>query len=380
MIVQFTRYRAHSAAAPPTATQVVLTTQPGGAVEDASFTTQPVGEIRSAGDVKVSGSTAAVTATLTSGSGALIGTTTVNAVAGVFTFAGLGVDTAGMGCVITFSASGLTSAVSSSFEVEEEDDGVTVLFADDFSSGNLSHSENDIEWTPANTDVATVSVARTGTKCVRFRFGATATGEDANAELRFGGLPNLPEVYLQYYLYYPSGAESPSVGPKFVTQGPENDKFFRIWGVTEEDYGTLPGLKFGASTFGTVTDDNVLAVEYYYSPPGDPDAMWAMGRGNAETGDDTDQLPFLNDSRRGRWIQIRIRVKAATAANNDGVVQIWVDGVLLTSYTALKAWPGVGRPNTFTHGYILGYENNGADTDQIVYLADVAFSTGGFPS
>ena len=101
-----------------TATQVVVTTQPSGAVSAATFITQPVVEIRDAGGNVVAGSTASVTASIASGTGTLVGTTTVSAVNGVATFASLRINGSGAH-TLRFTASGLTSATSGSVTVTQ---------------------------------------------------------------------------------------------------------------------------------------------------------------------------------------------------------------------------------------------------------------------
>jgi hypothetical protein len=93
------------------ATQLVVTQTPAGAVSGAAFTTQPVVEIRDATNALVSSATNQVTATLTSGTGAIIGTASVNAAGGVATFAGLRIDLAGAK-TLTFSSTGLTSTTA----------------------------------------------------------------------------------------------------------------------------------------------------------------------------------------------------------------------------------------------------------------------------
>ncbi|MBY0490953.1 MAG: Ig-like domain-containing protein [Gemmatimonadaceae bacterium] len=102
----------------PSATQLAITTQPAGAVSGVNLTTQPVVEVRDAGGLVVTGSTAAVTAAITSGNGTLVGTATVNAVNGIATFTNLRVNGSGAQ-TITFSSAGLTSAASASFTVTQ---------------------------------------------------------------------------------------------------------------------------------------------------------------------------------------------------------------------------------------------------------------------
>ncbi len=100
------------------ATQLGITTQPGGSVSGVNLTTQPVVEVRDANGDRVATSTAAVTATITSGTGALVGTQTVNAVAGVATFTNLRVNGGG-DHQLQFTAAGLTAATSNTFAVTQ---------------------------------------------------------------------------------------------------------------------------------------------------------------------------------------------------------------------------------------------------------------------
>ncbi|HEV8410179.1 MAG TPA: invasin domain 3-containing protein, partial [Gemmatimonadaceae bacterium] len=92
------------------ATQLVLTTNAAGAASGVAFTTQPVVTVKDGSGNSVTTSTAAVTMTVSAG-GTVIGTATVNAVAGVATFSGVGISgTAGTAYTLTFASAGLTSA------------------------------------------------------------------------------------------------------------------------------------------------------------------------------------------------------------------------------------------------------------------------------
>ncbi|MDB4917110.1 MAG: hypothetical protein JWM95_4754 [Gemmatimonadetes bacterium] len=98
------------------ATQLAVTTQPGGATSAVNFTTQPVVEVRNASNAVVAGATNAVTAALVGAGGTLSGTTTVNAVNGVATFTDLKVTGAGT-YSLTFTSAGVTQATTSAFVV-----------------------------------------------------------------------------------------------------------------------------------------------------------------------------------------------------------------------------------------------------------------------
>jgi hypothetical protein len=89
-------------------------TQPAGAVSGLVLSSQPVIQVRDASNNLVTTSTAAVTVAIASGTGALLGTRTVNAVRGVVTFTDLRID--GVGAhTLTFTATGFNAATSSGF-------------------------------------------------------------------------------------------------------------------------------------------------------------------------------------------------------------------------------------------------------------------------
>ncbi len=97
------------------ATRLALRTQPGGAAVGAAFTTQPVVEVRDAAGNVVSTASAAVTAAVASGGGALAGTATVSTANGVATFTDLGMTGVAGARTLSFSATSLTAATSGSF-------------------------------------------------------------------------------------------------------------------------------------------------------------------------------------------------------------------------------------------------------------------------
>ncbi len=91
------------------ATQLYLSTNASGAASGTAFSTQPVVQIRDAGNNVVTGSTASVTMSVNA-NGTTLGTATVTAVNGVATFTDVGISgTAGTSYTLTFASSGLTS-------------------------------------------------------------------------------------------------------------------------------------------------------------------------------------------------------------------------------------------------------------------------------
>jgi hypothetical protein len=97
--------------------QLVIVTQPAGAMNEAPLETQPVVQIRDRYGNLVTTATSSVTASIVSGAGTIGGTVTVHAVGGIATFTDLalgGIQSNGE-AVLRFTASGLTPATSNSF-------------------------------------------------------------------------------------------------------------------------------------------------------------------------------------------------------------------------------------------------------------------------
>ena len=125
--------------------QLAVTTQPSGSsVAGEPFAQQPVVEIRDAfGNLISTGasSTVTVTAILSSGTGTLSGTVTAVAVDGVATFGDLSIDLIGFK-TLSFTADGITAAITSAFSITHAGASQLVLTAE-----------------PSATTVAGVSIA-----------------------------------------------------------------------------------------------------------------------------------------------------------------------------------------------------------------------------
>lgn len=108
------------------ATQLAVRTQPVASTAYAVFTAPAVVEVRDAsGNVAESG--AAIVATIASGGGTLGGTTTVNAAAGVATFATLTVNGVAGARTLTFSSGTLTAVTTTSFNLAAAPPAVIAL-------------------------------------------------------------------------------------------------------------------------------------------------------------------------------------------------------------------------------------------------------------
>jgi hypothetical protein len=154
---------------PPT--QLAFKTQPAAAVAGAAIGSFQV-EVRDANGTLVPGATNAVTIAIANnaGGGTLTGTKTVNAVAGTATFTGLSLDKVGTGYTLQATATGLSSATSTSFNIT-----VAALNKIVFTTEPV----NMIAGAPFTTVVVTAQDT----------FGNTATGFTGNVALAFGSHP-----------------------------------------------------------------------------------------------------------------------------------------------------------------------------------------------
>jgi len=103
---------------PPVPVQLVVVTQPDGASSGSPLTTQPAVELRDAQNRRVSNTTLPVSVAIATGSGGLVGTTTVTSADGVARFQDLRIDGSGAH-VLTFSAPGLPAALSTPLAVNQ---------------------------------------------------------------------------------------------------------------------------------------------------------------------------------------------------------------------------------------------------------------------
>ena len=232
-----------------------------------------------------------------------------------------------------------------------------IIFQDDFSSGDLSKTQNGVRWlTPsANTKV----VKFQGSNALEFTYAASPAGQDAIAEQDFTLGNYYKEVWCEYDLFTPSN---------YVLREPSvNDKsYLYLW---TDSYSAVNGVGGG---FANWTNPNGIGD---YLTFGD----WTGG---------TD-LPHLRDykgtaqafgSHKGKWTNIKIQMKAG---ENDSVVRLWRDGQLDFDISPQNPHPWMpqsnilyeaGLNNRFNNGYLMGHSNNGFDQTTKIYIKNITFS------
>ena len=215
----------------------------------------------------------------------------------------------------------------------------TLIFSDDFASGDLSKTENGFIWgTPKSTSASTFN-PKSGSHSLLFDFGFQAA-----AEQRFQLGAGYSELTLEWDQYFPDGTEGYGglIYDNYNSDGSSsNDKFLRLWGT---DYASPE--KVGAST---TIGDGAFRRQY---------AEWNDGGGMGWQGFDTTTDAFLSTAERGTWVKFKTYYKMASAANNDGVVRFYKNDVLLYERTTVDNY-SAGSSHVWTDGYLLGSRNGG---------------------
>ncbi len=220
---------------------------------------------------------------------------------------------------------------------------------------------------PSETPIISNAIGRNGGCSLRFRFEGGPAGDDAWSEQRFIFGRKLSDVYVQWYQYFPSGQESPSVGPKFEHRddtGPDNNKMLRLWDELDSPAYVKPGY---STNPGVLSGDDRLTVEY----------TRRLADGTIKTVAGIGQSPLIvTASTRGRWVKFQTRSKLATSeTSNDGVMQMWVDGVLVVNATTLPLFSGApDAKNWLRNGYIMGWANSGFSLTTDTYIDDFVIS------
>ena len=241
------------------------------------------------------------------------------------------------------------------------------IFTDSFESGNLSHTQGSARWYGSVRTSVTNAISHSGNYSLKYTFPAAELGKYSWAEQRFDLGNNYPEVWIQFYIYFPKGNEG--VGPKYVRRldQPGNDKVIRLWGASPRTDTSKITVTGGAST---LNDGLGAKLEAEYATVYKGSIVKAMGRWGISP---TPNL--VNDNTLGTWIKLKFHRKVASKANNDAVLQWWINDVLVIDERGLTGYPGDGYLNAWTAGYLLGWSNTGFDKETNIYIDDIAFST-----
>ncbi|MDQ2076173.1 hypothetical protein [Marinimicrobium sp. ABcell2] len=238
------------------------------------------------------------------------------------------------------------------------------IMIDDFSSGDVSKTMNGFKWSGSDSanDLSSVThVAETETRKgelghgLHFRYKAGSSWTEKRFDL---GNPHR-EVWVRYWIRVPDNF-------KHGSGNPNNNKFFALWmdGYSSKGDGPTVFWNYWRSDNGAE-----LTVSYSHGQ-------------KTVSGPNAQRTDFIDDSAdRGRWMEVVLRVKAATDRNsNDGIIEThrrWEGEGSFTKIHEIKdaniAAPP-GGPNGWHSGYIMGYANATYSEDTIWVIDEIEFS------
>lgn len=244
------------------------------------------------------------------------------------------------------------------------------LFSCDFEAG-LSCSQNGISIEGQTGVVVDTTNPISGSRSARFVFGPNARGQDAFAELRLRAATPMPDVWVSYRMRVPANYFHRSDSPS------NNKGFLYAWDAGSSDSYGSPHVGMGPNLWangdGTshmthyVWGRNSYGDKHFWTD--ESASYYPNGRGIIERAD------------LGKTMTVVVHYKYASAANNDGVAEIWKvrDGVAIKLLDIQRgAWYSVGQKG-FGSFYVLGWANSGFDQRTEIQVDDLKISAREIP-
>lgn len=254
--------------------------------------------------------------------------------------------------------------------------GGTPFFTDGFESGNLTRTENNVQWTSVTN--TSVQSAR-GNPGFSLQFTFTGTPDASNptnsiAEQRFNLGALYTELTTAFDLYIPAGNESfggAAYTHRTAASGGSNNKFYRVW----------PGTGLEPSPNDTYNADGKLGLSLL------PDGAYSKLYCDWDSADDalgqtqrgTPALGFINAGDLGTWLAVKVYFYHAQNSSERSVIRVWKNNALVIEETNINnyrsnqvgGWGG-------RYGYFLGAANTGflnttyLQVDNVRWYAGVA--------
>ena len=234
-------------------------------------------------------------------------------------------------------------------------------FTDGFESGSFSHSQNQISWGGTAGDIPPVvskDNPKDGNYSVKFTFkGDPNTTRGTGSKLQFNLGNYYRDVWVQFDVFFPSNWSPRDRDAKAHNKGP-----IMLW----SDNGWHDDLK-SYSSYEAWNAENWPTGIVSYNRGG--------YRGHVHPKLDNSYFYYPNPKKDlGRWVNIVARIKFATSASaNDGIFQIWKDGVLGLDASNVNNYLKNNKPGV-NFGYIFGPADTGFNIDTNIYLDNVVIS------
>lgn len=261
--------------------------------------------------------------------------------------------------------------------------GGSPLFEDNFSSGDLTHTDNGFGW-DGTTNVAVVSSTLCGgTYAARFTFGpdTTEVNDDSTAELRFEFGSVHTDIWVGYMLHIPSN---------YVhrwSPGGNNKGWCTMWDAGGDTTYGNPHVGIEPN-FWDVGDGTSKGSVYIF---GQSTLGQANGGGGTHLGPTENPEYFPNGNGIieaadfGKVLEVVIHYKYATSANNNGVAEIWKRRRTPTTLAIESSWIKItdiqdgewyaAGQEGFGYCYILGWANSGFTDETLLHLGNFWIAT-----
>lgn len=182
---------------------------------------------------------------------------------------------------------------------------------------------------------------------MRFFFQGGNSTADSFSEARFDLGREYMQLTIEFDLYVPTNYNHRRPG-----DNTNNNKFFRLWTKTYDDIE-----KVGASML-TEDGGSTIGSDYRLEP--------SYGQSTAVK----NESRFITEEDKGRWMAVRIDVKAPTD-KSLGSIRIYKNGRLHLNDDRVKNHlPG---SQGYRYGYLLGWANSGFSEDTIMFIDNVRF-------
>jgi hypothetical protein len=248
------------------------------------------------------------------------------------------------------------------------------FFSDGFESGDMLHTENGAGWfSPAGSITASTGRAHTGSYSSKYHFPGVPIGDDNWVEQRFTLGTGKTDVYIRYYIFFPSNYVHRN-------DSPTNNKAIMLWDEEGNyvDSRTKMGGEFwygyGSGDLSTLSakaaiDFNAGPTQYHLT----------CTIADAYITDIADYISgfgtwSLTSSDLNKWLLFEWHFKLDSGAGN-GALEFFVDGVKKFGRNDLAYDGAPCAPGYFKIGYLMGWANAGFTQDTDIYIDDVVFST-----
>ncbi len=220
-------------------------------------------------------------------------------------------------------------------------------FADDFASGDLSHTQGGFRWTNGRyVDVVSID----GQRALRFRFGPREPDGSSHmwAEQRFAHAP-VQEYWMEFLLLVPSNYQHQR------PNSANNNKLLAWWGPNGYSAPGMGMLQLWSGSTGPRS-----TVDYARYGPRSTYAEYVGGK-----------HPLIDASMLGRWTRIRVHLRLADVGGADGRVRLWRDDALVLDVAGDANSADRAAANHLSAGYFLGYDNSGFAAETVFHVARV---------